>query len=86
MFDFAMDFLFWFSYNNRDCQQALKPHLAYIAHLLEIDIRGAQVLAQIIQSDKLNVFGMKFHQFIVRKVTVQKNYRPQIFDYMRFVI
>jgi hypothetical protein len=76
MFDNAMDFLFWSCNNNRDCQQALKPHLAYIAHLFDIDIMSSSVLAQIIQADKLSVFGMKFHQFIVRKLIVQKNYKP----------
>ena len=64
----------------------MKPHLAYIAHLFEADIKNSSVLAQIIQVDKLSGFGMKFHQFVVRKIIVAKNYKPQIFDYMRYAV
>lgn len=49
---------------------ALKPHLAYIIHLFDVDVKSSSVLAQVIQLDKLSVFGMKFHQFVVRKLIV----------------
>ena len=39
----------------------MRPHLAYLAELVKWDINSGQVLAQIIQAEKLSTYGMSFH-------------------------
>jgi hypothetical protein len=76
LFDICMEFFFQFSKNNNQTQLLLKKHLAYFTDLAKWDIESGKVLAQVIQSDKLKTFGMKFHQFIIRKILDEKIYKP----------
>lgn len=63
----------------------MRPHLAYLAELVKWDINSGQVLAQIIQAEKLSTYGMSFHQFVIRKLVREKQYKPQLFDYLTVV-
>lgn len=63
----------------------LRPHLSYLAELIKWDIESGKVMACVIQTEKLSTFGMKFHQFIIRKIIDEKIYKPQLFDYLTVV-
>jgi hypothetical protein len=54
----------------------LRPHLAYLVEITKWDIESGKVLATVIQTEKLSTFGMKFHLFIIRKLIIDKNYKP----------
>jgi hypothetical protein len=41
--------------------------------LTKFEVDTAKVLAAVIQNEKLTSFGMKFHQYIIRKLTVEKS-------------
>lgn len=68
MFNDVMELLFHFSYHNSETAKLLRPHLAYLTELIKWDIETAKVMAQVIWTEKLTAFGMKFHQFIIRKI------------------
>jgi hypothetical protein len=85
LFNSAMELFFQLSFHNPTTSKSLRPHLAYLADLTKYDIESGKVMAQIIQRDKLSAFGMKFHQFIINKLVQDKNYKPQLFDYLSVV-
>jgi hypothetical protein len=85
LFDTTMEMLFHFSFHNSKSARVLRPHLAYLAELTKWEIESGKVMASVINDEKLSCYGMKFHLFIIRKIIVEKNYKPQLFDYLTVV-
>ena len=61
LYDQAMEFFFLVAFHNKQTQKMMRPHLAYLAELVKWDVNSGQVLAQIIQAEKLSTYGMSFH-------------------------
>ena len=79
--------LFHYCLNNTVNQLAMRRHIPYLVHMAaECSLVTGPLLGQLVSAERLNSFGQKFTQYIVRRITEENLQQPQMYKLLTFLV
>ena len=65
----------------------MKKHIPYLIQVIvNMDLNSGPLLGQLVSSERLNSFGQKFTQFIVRKIVETNIQKYQFYKLLTFLV